>query len=82
MNNELVLNNYLLILKSTTEVYVHGTLESANEEVRNLLKDGLNEILSSQANTYDLMTEYGFYTVSNVDKNEISNTLQKIENKN
>ena len=82
MNNELILNNYLLLLKSTTEVFVHGTLESSNENVRSLLKDCLNEILTSQANTYDLMTEYGFYSVNNVQKGEISNILNKIENKN
>ena len=82
MNNELILNNYLLLLKSTTEVFVHGTLESSNEDVRSLLKDCLNEILTSQANTYDLMTEYGFYSVNNVQKGEISNILNKIENKN
>jgi hypothetical protein len=34
MNNQLLLENYLLILKSTVEVYVHGTLESSNEKVR------------------------------------------------
>lgn len=82
MNNQLILDNYLLILKSTTEVFVHGTLESSNEDVRSLLKDCLNEILTSQANTYDLMTEYGFYNVNNVDVNEIESTLQTIESKN
>ena len=82
MNSRLILDNYLLLLKSTVEVFVHGTLESSNNDVRNLLKDSLNEILTSQANTYDLMTEYGFYNVNNVQVNEISNTLSNIENKN
>jgi len=82
MNKQLILDNYLLILKSTTEVFVHGTLESSNNDVRNLLKECLNEILSSQANTYDLMTTYGFYNVNNVEANEINNTLSNIESKN
>jgi len=82
MNKQLILDNYLLILKSTTEVFVHGTLESSNEDVRSLLKDCLNEILTSQANTYDLMTKYGFYNVNNVQTNEIANTLNNIESKN
>ena len=55
MNDQLLLDNYLMILKSTVEVYVHGTLESSNNDVRNLLKDSLNDILNSQANTYDEM---------------------------
>ena len=53
MNDQIRMDNYLLILKSTVEVYVHGTLESSNERVRNLLKECLNEIMTSQANTYD-----------------------------
>ena len=29
MTNELLLQNYLLLVKSTIEVYVHGTIESS-----------------------------------------------------
>lgn len=80
MNNQLIMNNYLLILKSTTEVYVHGTLESSNNDIRSLLKDSLNKILTSQANTYDLMVENNWYTVENVDQTKIEETLNKISN--
>ena len=82
MNDELIMNNYLLILKSTVEVYVHGTLESSNDRVRNTLKDNLNDIMTSQANTYDLMTKNGWYSVNNVDSSMISNTLNKVNSKN
>ena len=41
MNDQILLDNYLLLLKSTVEVYVHGTLESTNKPVRNLLKKSL-----------------------------------------
>ena len=34
MDSQLIMENYLLILKSTMEVYVHGTLESSNPDVR------------------------------------------------
>ena len=61
MDNNLVMENYLLVLKSTVEVYVHGTLESSNNGVRKNLKDSLSDILTSQADTYDLMTKYGWY---------------------
>lgn len=77
--NKLLMENYLLILKSTVEVFVHGTLESSNEDIRLILKDGLNRIMLSQANTYDLMTQYGWYPVNNVEKNVIEKTLNKIE---
>ena len=82
MNNQLVMDNYLLVLKSTVEVYVHGTLESSNESCRSLLKDCLNDTMTSQANTYDLMTKYGWYQVKNVDLTTINETLNNIKTKN
>ena len=78
MDDKLMMENYLLILKSTVEVFVHGTLESSNSDVREVLKSSLNTILSSQANTYDKMTEYGWYNVKNVDSSVISNTLNNL----
>ena len=82
MNDKLIMENYLLILKSTIEVYVHGTLESSNEKVRKALKNGLDETIKHQANTYDEMTNYGWYNVKNVDKKVIKETLKKIKNSN
>ena len=78
MDSRKAMDNYLLILKSTVEVYVHGTLESSNEDVRNLLKSCLDEIMNSQANTYDLMVSYGWYNVENVDTSVITQTLNKV----
>ena len=35
MNKDrILLDNYLLVLKSTVEVYVHGTLESSNKDIK------------------------------------------------
>ena len=82
MNDQLLMENYLLILKSTVEVYVHGSLESSNQEVRQLLKDSLAKTMNSQANTYDLMSEYGWYQVNNADSNKINQTLTKINSQN
>ena len=80
MDNKLIMENYLLVLKSTVEVYVHGTLESSNPNVRNNLKESLEETLTHQANTYDLMTKYGWYTINNVQTSSINETLTKITN--
>ena len=79
MDNKLLIENYLLILKSTVEVYVHGTIESANNDIRMLLKDNLNEILTSQADTFDIMAENNWYPVCNIDTNKINETLSKLK---
>lgn len=78
MDSQKCMENYLLILKSTIEVYVHGTLESSNEDIRNLLKDGLDETLTAQANTFELMQKYGWYSIPNVDNNIIKQAISKI----
>lgn len=80
MLDQLLMDNYLLVLKSTVEVYVHGTLESSNEDIRELLKECLNDTLTHQANTYDEMTKYGWYNIKNIEKTGIKETLANITN--
>ena len=82
MNDQLLMSNYLLVLKSTVEVYVHGTLESSNQDIRDLLKNGLNETMNAQARTYDEMTKYGWYTVKCIPATTIKDTLNNIQSKN
>ena len=48
MNDRLLIENLLLILKSNTEVFVHGTLESSNEDVRKVMNSCLDNTLKSQ----------------------------------
>lgn len=80
MSDQLLMDNYLLVLKSTVEVYVHGTLESSNEDIRELLKSCLSDTLTHQANTYDEMTKYGWYNINNIEKTTIQKTLSKVKN--
>ena len=78
MNDQMLLDNYLLLLKSTVEVYVHGTLESSNQIIRDLLKRCLDKTMSMQANTYDEMTNYGWYEVNNIKEKDIKKVLSKL----
>lgn len=82
MNEQMLLDNYLLLLKSTVEVYVHGTLESTNVPVRKLLQECLNSTMDMQKTTYDDMTSKGWYTIENVSLAEIKKVLKKIQNQN
>ena len=78
-NDQKFLDSYLLLLKSTVEVYVHGTLESTNSKVRNLLKTCLDNTMSMQDTTYQKMTNKGWYKVKNIDANIICQTLSKLK---
>lgn len=81
MNDKLLMDNILLVLKSTVEVYVHGSLESSTKEVHNVLKNNLDEIIKMQDETYKKMTENGWYIVENIQVKEITKTINKL-NKN
>lgn len=81
MNDQILLDDYLLLLKSNCEVYVHGTLESSNEKVRKVLKSSLDDTMSMQNDTYQEMTNYGWYQVNNIDSKMIQKTLDKVNNK-
>lgn len=80
MNSQILMNNYLLLLKSTVEVYVHGTLESSNKKIRTLLQESLNTTIDSQNKTYQKMVDCQWYTVENTNTKEICKTLHKVEN--
>lgn len=78
MNDRLLMENILLLLKSTVEVYVHGSLESFNKPIHNVLKSNLDEIIKMQDETYKKMTENGWYIVQNIQVKEIEKTLKKL----
>ena len=80
MSSQEYFEMYLLILKSSVEVYVHGTLESSNNEVRNILKRGLDETMDHQALTYDYMKELGWYCISNVEPKKVKQVYESLQN--
>ena len=82
MNDQLLMENILLLLKSNMEVYVHGTLEASNKMVHEALHYGLEETLKLQHNLYQKMTECGWYQISNVSTKTINDTLKKLKKKN
>jgi len=81
MNDQVLMENMLLLLKSNTEVYVHGSLESTNKPIHMVLKNGLDETIKMQDNLYNKMTEYGWYTIQNIDTKTIKQTLKKLQKK-
>ena len=79
MNDNILMENMLLLLKSTTEVFVHGTLESSNKHIHIALRHGLDEILKMQDELYNKMTECGWYNIQNVEPKMIKQSIKKLE---
>lgn len=78
MNDKLLFESMLLILKSNMEVYTHGTLESSNDDVRKTICYGLETTLKLQEELYNKMTECGWYKIQNIDSKTIQKTLNKV----
>ena len=78
MNDNELITNYLSLLKSNVEVYVHGTIESSNKSVRKVIHDGLDRTFDSQERTFNIMVSNSMYEVSNLDSNEIKKVYNKI----
>ena len=76
MNDKLLMDNYLMVLKSTVEVYIHGTIESSNKSVRNVLKSCLDEILKCQERTFENMLINEWYFVDNVKPQIVSDKIE------
>ena len=58
-----------------------GTLESSNQDIRELLKQGLDEVMKHQADTYDEMTKYGWYQIKTIEATTIKQTLISLQSK-
>ena len=81
MNDKLIMESILLLLKSTVEVYVHGTLESSNKIIHSALKNGLDEIMKMQFDVFLKMQEACWYKITNVDTKTINQTYKKLQTK-
>mgnify|MGYP001060693664 CR=1 FL=1 len=81
MKDKLIMENVLLLLKGTCEVYVHGTQEASNQKVHDTLYNGLDETLKMQYEVYNKMVEHGWYQVQNIQNTEINKTLTQLQNK-
>lgn len=78
MNDLEIMSNYLSILKSNVEVYVHGTIESSNYTSKDILLTCLNDTLDMQKDTFDKMVQNNMYKVDNISNNEIKKVYQKL----
>ena len=80
MNEKCLLTDILTTLKGVTDLYLHGTIESATDNVRQAFKTALVETLDLQNKTYKFMENLGYYQMQNVDMTKVTQTKNKICN--
>lgn len=78
MDNKTMLEGILWDLKCLSDLFMHGTIESAdNKAVHDTFMDSLNSVLEMQENLYTLMSEEDMYKVTTVSETKIKNTREK-----
>ena len=79
MDKKTMLEGILWDLKCLSDLFMHGSIESATPSLHKTFKDALNEVLTLQNELYNLMSEEGMYSVSNVAETKITKTKNKFE---
>lgn len=69
----------LITLKALAGIYFHGTIEASDQEVHQRMEDNLKQIIKMQFETYQLMSEMGWYPEEEVSQSKINKTLKKLE---
>ncbi len=77
MNDQNIATNLLNLEKGVCDLYMHGAVESATDDVRNVFAAGLNESLSMQKHIYETMSSMGMYQMCEAPKQKIDSVKQK-----
>ncbi|MBR1752469.1 MAG: spore coat protein [Ruminococcus sp.] len=77
MNDMNIATNLLNLEKGVCDLYMHGAVEAATDNVRNLFSTGLNESLNMQKCIYETMSSLGMYKMQPVEQQKINSVKQK-----
>ena len=76
-NDKTIATNILNLEKGICDLYMHGTIESATDNVRSVFCSGLNESLNMQKNIYETMSSAGTYQMCSAPQQKIDSVKQK-----
>ncbi len=77
MNDQAIMENLLLTTKGVCDLYMHGTVESATQNVHQAFDTALADSLSMQDDIYKQMTAKGWYPSEQADAQQIAQVRQK-----
>ena len=81
MNDQMIMENILLTTKGACDLYMHGTIESATQNVQQAIDSALSDSLCMQGDIYQKMASKGWYPVQQADQQQISQVKQKYAGK-
>ena len=77
MNDQAIMENLLQTTKGVCGLYMHGTIESATQNVHSTFDTALNESLRMQDGIYKRMAQQGWYPTEQAQQQQID----KVKNK-
>ena len=81
MNDQMIMENILLTTKGACDLYMHGTIESATQNVQQAFDSALSDSLCMQGDIYQKMASKGWYPTQQADQQQISQVRQKYAGK-
>ena len=82
MDDRNLMQNLLLLEKGCCDLYMHGSVESANKNVLNAFHSAYDDSLSMQGEIFSTMTEKGWYNPQQVEQQKIYTLKQQYSSMN
>ncbi len=82
MNDQAIMENILLTTKGVCDLYLHGTIESATQNVQQAFDSALSDSLCMQGDVYQQMAGKGWYPSQQADQQQINQVRQKYAGQN
>ena len=80
MNDQAIMENLLLTTKGVCDLYMHGAIESATQNVQQTFDNALNDSLCMQSDVYQKMAQKGWYPAQQAQQTQIDAVKQKFSN--
>lgn len=81
MDDKMLMEGLLVSAKSAAELYLHGSIEASDKNVKTVFTQALNEALKMQTDIYDMMSQKGWYPQTTVEQQKIQQVAQKYQGK-
>ena len=72
MSDRDIMENILMTTKGVCDLYLHGAIESATQNVNSAFDEALQQSLCMQENIYQKMSAQGWYQTEQADQQQIS----------
>mgnify|MGYP004613871047 FL=1 len=77
MDDKSLMENILLLEKGVCDLYLHGTIEAATDNVHSAFSAALNRSLTMQDTIYDKMASKGWYPTEQAETTKVNAVKQK-----